>query len=63
VHNVVLDRVGSTINVALDCEFQPSMPLADAHVAAEQFERLLRRHLPNLGQVLIHTEPVGAEDL
>ena len=63
VHNIVLDRVGSQINVALDCEFQPNMPLADAHVAAEQFERQLRRHLPNLGQVLIHTEPLGAVDL
>jgi divalent metal cation (Fe/Co/Zn/Cd) transporter len=63
VHNIALDRVGSQINLALDCEFQPSMALSDAHVAAEQFERQLRRHLPNLGQVLIHTEPVGAQDL
>jgi cation diffusion facilitator family transporter len=63
VHNVVLDRVGSQINLALDCQFQASMSLTDAHLAAEQFERLLRRHLPNLGQVLIHTEPVDAEDV
>ena len=39
------------------------MSLTDAHLAAEQFERLLRRHLPNLSQVLIHTEPVDAEDV
>jgi divalent metal cation (Fe/Co/Zn/Cd) transporter len=63
VHNVVLDRVGTHINVALDCQFNPSISLQEAHLAAEQFERELRRHLPNLGQVLIHTEPVGAEDI
>jgi cation diffusion facilitator family transporter len=63
VHNVVLDRVDTQINLALDCQFQPETALTDAHLAAEQFERALRRHLPNLGQVLIHTEPVGAEDV
>jgi divalent metal cation (Fe/Co/Zn/Cd) transporter len=63
VHNIVLDRVGSHINLALDCQFSPDISLNDAHLAAEQFERNLRRHLPSLGQVLIHTEPVGAEDI
>lgn len=63
VHNISLDREGTHINVALDCQFRADMSLTEAHLAAEQFERLLRRHLPNLGQVLIHTEPVGAEDV
>lgn len=63
VHNIALDRVGSQINVALDCQFNPNTSLNDAHLAAEQLERSLRRHLPNLGQVLIHTEPIGAEDV
>jgi cation diffusion facilitator family transporter len=63
VDNIVLDRVGSQINLALDCQFRPDMSLTDAHLAAEQLERRLRRHLPNLGQVLIHTEPVDAVDV
>jgi cation diffusion facilitator family transporter len=63
VHNVVLDRVGGQIDLALDCQFQANMSLTEAHLAAEQFERLLRQRLPNLGQVLIHTEPVDAEDV
>jgi divalent metal cation (Fe/Co/Zn/Cd) transporter len=63
VHNIALDRVGIHINLALDCQFRPDMSLTDAHLAAEQLERSLRHHLPQLGQVLIHTEPVGAEDV
>jgi cation diffusion facilitator family transporter len=61
IHNIVLDRVGSLINLALDCEFRADMSLTDAHLAAEHLERSLRRHLPNLGQVLIHTEPADAQ--
>jgi cation diffusion facilitator family transporter len=61
VDHIVLDRVGSTINIALNCQYNATMSLTDAHLAAEQLEQVLRRHLPNLGQVLIHTEPEGAQ--
>ncbi|MCL4506068.1 MAG: cation-efflux pump [Chloroflexi bacterium] len=63
VDNIVLDRVGSHINISLDCQFNANMSLADAHLAAEHLEQSLRRHLPHLGQVLIHTEPEGAVDV
>ncbi|HEY3288696.1 MAG TPA: cation diffusion facilitator family transporter [Anaerolineae bacterium] len=59
VDHIVLDRVGSSLNISIDCQFEPTIPLSEAHLAAEQLERELRRHLPNLGQVLIHTEPEG----
>jgi len=61
VDKIVLDRVGSNLNVALNCQFSATMSLTDAHLAAEHLEQVLRRHLPNLGDVLIHTEPEGAQ--
>ncbi len=60
VHNIALNQAGAHINVALDCELQPDMTVSEAHVTAEQFERSLRRQLPNLGEVLIHAEPAHA---
>ena len=63
IDNIVLDRVGSHINISLDCQFNARMSLTDAHLAAELLEQSLRRQLPHLGQVLIHTEPEGAVDV
>jgi cation diffusion facilitator family transporter len=63
IDNIVLDRVGSQLNLAFDCQFRGNMSLTDAHLAAEHLEQSLRRHLPNLGEVLIHTEPEGADDV
>ena len=62
VHNVSLNKSGGRLNVMLDCEFDADTSVSDAHIIAEQFERSLRRQLPNLGDVLIHTEPKGAQD-
>ena len=61
VDHIVLDRVGTSINVAMNCQFSAAMSLTDAHLAAEHLEQALRRHLPHLGHVLIHTEPEGAQ--
>jgi cation diffusion facilitator family transporter len=63
VHNIALNQVSQHINVVLDCEFDPHTSVSEAHVLAEQYERSLRRQLPGLGEVLIHTEPVGAVDV
>ncbi len=60
VHNVSINQCGERINLIIDCELDPSTSLSDAHIIAEQFERSLRRQLPNLGDVLIHTEPASA---
>ena len=62
IDSIVLDRVGSMLNLAFDCQFRGDISLTAAHLAAEQLEQSLRRHLPNLGEVLIHTEPEGADD-
>ncbi len=60
VHNVSINRCSERINLMMDCELDPGTSLSDAHIIAEQFERSLRRQLPNLGDVLIHTEPARA---
>ncbi|MCS7061659.1 MAG: cation-efflux pump [Anaerolineae bacterium] len=57
VHNVSINRCGGRINLMMDCQIDPATSLSDAHLVAEQFERNLRRQIPNLGDVLIHTEP------
>lgn len=63
IHNLVLDQVDNVLNLALDFELSPHMPLAMAHAIAEKFEHDLRTKLPKLGRVSIHTEPHGAEDV
>ncbi|MGQ9903112.1 MAG: cation diffusion facilitator family transporter [Anaerolineae bacterium] len=59
VRNVSLNRCGERMNLMMDCALDPDTSLSEAHVVAEQFESNLRQQLPNLGSVLIHTEPAG----
>jgi cation diffusion facilitator family transporter len=48
--NAELDLVLHTI-------FDPHIPLSQAHVQAEEIQRALRHAYPDLGSVVIHTEP------
>lgn len=60
VRNVSINRCGERVNLMMDCQLDPHISLSDAHIIAEQFESSLRRQMPGLGDVLIHTEPAGA---
>jgi cation diffusion facilitator family transporter len=62
VHNLRIDQAGEDVLVSLDCQFDPHISVADAHLVAERFEAVLRRRLRRLGRVSIHTEPFDAVD-
>jgi divalent metal cation (Fe/Co/Zn/Cd) transporter len=44
--------------VSLHCSFEAELPISEAHAQTERIERLLRARLPELGRVVIHTDPV-----
>ena len=41
---------------------EPNLPISDAHKLTVQLESALRAQLPELGRVVIHVEPPGAQD-
>lgn len=49
-HEIELDLV-------LHTTFDAHTPLSQAHIRAEEIQRALRQEYPNLGSVVIHTEP------
>ena len=45
------------LEAALHCDFPPSLPMIEVHRRTELIEHALRRHLPDLGHLVIHAEP------
>lgn len=45
------------LDLVLHAIFDPHIPLSQAHVQAEEIQRALRHAYPDLGSVVIHTEP------
>ena len=58
-HKVTVHRMDSELAVSLHCSFEASLPISEAHLQTERIERLLRARLPELGRVVIHTDPVS----
>jgi len=48
---------GPELDVALHCDFPPSMPMAEIHRNTEMIEHVVRRAFPNLEQVVVQAEP------
>ncbi|MEJ7652368.1 MAG: cation transporter dimerization domain-containing protein [Chloroflexia bacterium] len=48
---------GPELDVALHCDFPPSMPMAEIHRNTEMIEQVVRRAFPNLEQVVVQAEP------
>jgi cation diffusion facilitator family transporter len=45
------------LDLVLHTIFDPHIPLSQAHIQAEEIQRALRHAYPDLGSVVIHTEP------
>ena len=56
-HNVHVSRVDNEMSVSFHCHFDGNIPINEAHRQTEQLERLLRNQIPEIGRVIIHTEP------
>ncbi len=56
-HNVELRRSSGHLLLSCHCTFPDSMPVGRVHEIVSRFEARLRRELPELERVTIHTEP------
>ncbi|MBN1569085.1 MAG: cation-efflux pump [Acidobacteria bacterium] len=56
-HQVELHEMGGRIYLSLHLLINAGIPIAEAHILAEEMENRLRHEFPELGRVVIHTEP------
>jgi cation diffusion facilitator family transporter len=56
-HDIELHRVDGKVYLSFHLLINSGIPIAEVHGIAEQMEGRLRREFPELGRVVIHTEP------
>ena len=58
-HRIRVRKMAHLYLIALDIEVDGQMPLNDAHDIAVHVEEVLKNTIPNVYDVLVHTEPKG----
>ena len=58
MHEIILKRAGSRINVSCHCTLPDTLALARVHDISTQLEIRFKQEAPELFKVLIHTEPL-----
>ncbi len=56
-HNILVRRQGDRLAVSLHCGFDRNLPVIEAHRLSSRIEEALKREVPAIEQVLVHTEP------
>ena len=56
-HNILIRRQGDRLAVSLHCAFDRDLPVVEAHRLSSRIEEALRRDIPAVERVLVHTEP------
>jgi cation diffusion facilitator family transporter len=56
-HDITLHRVGGKIYLSFHLSVRSDIPISEVHGIAEEMESRLRLEFPELGRVVIHTEP------
>jgi len=56
-HNILLRRQGDRLAVSLHCGFDRDLPVIEAHRLSSRIEEALKNEVPEIDQVLVHTEP------
>ncbi len=56
-HQIELHEIGGHVYLSLHLLINAGLPIASVHSLAEEMENRLRREFPELGRVVIHTEP------
>jgi cation diffusion facilitator family transporter len=59
-HSILVRRQGRRLLVALHCGFERDLPVIEAHKLSTRIEETLKREIPAIDQVLVHTEPKAA---
>jgi cation diffusion facilitator family transporter len=60
-HKILVRRLQDELSLSLHCQTAPDTPIEEAHQLSQRMESALRIRLPQLGRVVIHMEPAGAE--
>lgn len=56
-HNILVRRQGDRVSVSLHCGFDRNLPVIEAHKLSMRIEEALKTEIPEIEQVLVHTEP------
>ncbi|OGD17669.1 MAG: hypothetical protein A2V76_03515 [Candidatus Aminicenantes bacterium RBG_16_63_14] len=56
-HNILVRRQGDRLAVSLHCGFDRNAPVIEAHRLSSRIEEALKKNIPSIEQVLVHTEP------
>jgi cation diffusion facilitator family transporter len=56
-HNVLVRRQGDRFAISLHCGFDRNAPVIEAHRISSRIEEVLKKEIPEIEHVLIHTEP------
>ena len=56
-HNILVRRQGDRFSVSLHCGFDRNLPVIEAHRLSSRIEEALKSAVPEIEQVLVHTEP------
>jgi divalent metal cation (Fe/Co/Zn/Cd) transporter len=57
MHEIILKKAGSRINVSCHCTLPDALPLSRVHDISTELEIRFKQEAPELFKVLIHTEP------
>jgi len=57
MHEIILKRAGSHVNVSCHCTLPDTLPLSRVHDISTELEIRFKQEAPELFKVLIHTEP------
>jgi divalent metal cation (Fe/Co/Zn/Cd) transporter len=60
-HDIQLHRIDGKIYLSFHMLVTLEVPISEVHSIAEEMENRLRREFPELGRVVIHTEPASRE--
>jgi cation diffusion facilitator family transporter len=56
-HSVMIRRQGDKHSVSLHCGFDEDLPIIEAHRISTRIEEAVKREVPSVEHVLVHTEP------
>jgi divalent metal cation (Fe/Co/Zn/Cd) transporter len=57
VHDIQVRRNGGKLVVSLHCALDGTVPVGEAHRVGDEIAGELKRKLPDVDSVLVHTEP------
>lgn len=61
-HSIVVRRQGDRLAVSLHCGFDRDLPVREAHRISTRIENALKDAVPEIEQVVVHTEPERRPD-